>query len=227
MKYSVIGAVALLAASLHTTPLDAQPVRQRSARPAAAADSAQPRQMRMQRAQRPSHPAAQLLRLREQLALTDAQVQRLESLQKTPLPQVRQSDIMRAQADLLDATRGDGNPEAARAALERMNKLRVDQQVAVIRARKDARDVLTAEQKAQLTQVEQRFVNNRREMVRNRGMRPGAPARARAVRPGRAMQGPRRGGQGMIARPEVGPRRMGPQGPRPVPPAPPARRNDI
>lgn len=92
-------------------------------------------------------PAANLLRLREQLELTDDQVKRLEALQAVAPPEPKVSDRMRAEADLMDATKGDVNLEKARAAFERMSRLRVDEQLAELKVRQDARNVLTPAQK--------------------------------------------------------------------------------
>lgn len=95
-------------------------------------------------------PVASLLRLRGQLALTDDQVKRLEAMQGAALPAPNQAEALRARADLLDAMKGDGNLQAARTAMDRMNKQRTDRAIAQLKLRQDARAVLTAEQKTKL-----------------------------------------------------------------------------
>ncbi len=127
---------------------------------------------------RAGHPAAALLRMKERLALSESQVEQLRKQQQAKLPQVSESDMLRARADLMDATRGDVNPEAARAALDRMSKLRVDVEVARLKARKDARAVLTADQLGKLTAFER--ASSARRTPPNRA-RLGERARAGAA----------------------------------------------
>lgn len=102
-----------------------------------------------------SHPASQLLRARTQLDLTDDQVKRLEALQAAPAPKSNATDMMRAQADLLDATQGDGNLSGARTALDRLSRLRNDQLLARIKTRQDVRAVLTSAQKTTVDNMRQ------------------------------------------------------------------------
>jgi Spy/CpxP family protein refolding chaperone len=201
MKYKVAGTIALLSA-LAIGTLDAQQRGTRPTRPGAAAPDSQGHRQRAGRPENVGHPAAVLLRMRQQLNLTEAQVARLETLRKSPLTQVSESARLRAQADLVDAMRGDGNPEAARAALERMHKLQIDRQVAQIRARKEAREILTAEQKSQVDQLQRRLVDNRRDRVG-----PNGRGQVRGARPGAQGFGPGAG----VRRPNGPKVRRGPQ----------------
>ena len=95
-------------------------------------------------------PAGHLLQLKEHLKLTDEQVKRLETLNTSqmlalaPNPGVH----LRAQADMADAMQGEGNLVAARAAMEKMAKIRTDGAIAHMQAMRDARALLTADQKA-------------------------------------------------------------------------------
>lgn len=94
--------------------------------------------------------AGMLLRMRSELQLTDDQVKRLEALQSAAAPKSNEADVLRARADLLEATQGDGNLTKARAALDRMSGLRNERMIAGLKQRQDARAVLTAEQKTKL-----------------------------------------------------------------------------
>jgi Spy/CpxP family protein refolding chaperone len=89
-----------------------------------------------------------LLRQRERLQLTDDQAKRLDALAKTQRDALKpqRSNMLRAQADLADAEDKE-NFDAQRSALEKMAKIRIDQDIAQRRAQKDARDVLTSEQR--------------------------------------------------------------------------------
>lgn len=134
------------------------------------------------------NPATMLLRLRAELQLTDEQVKKLEALQDAPRPAANTADLLRAQADLLDATQGDGNLSKARAALDRMSALRNERVVAGLKQRQEARAVLTSAQKTRL--------DNRRSEWRDRGGRRGGGRGARGPRMGRGGVGAPRG-QGM------------------------------
>ena len=181
------------------------------------------------------HPAAMLLRARQQLALTEDQVKRLEALASAPAPKSNASDRMRAQADLLDATQGDGNMAGARAALDKLSRVRNDQLLARIKTQQDVRAVLTPVQRAK--------IDNRRQQLRNRaganrqgGMRQGGK-RQDGMRQGGKRQGGKRQGPGQMG-PGMMPGMMpgnpqGPPGPMPrmrrgggtpdvAPPVPPA-----
>ncbi|QJR37556.1 Spy/CpxP family protein refolding chaperone [Gemmatimonas groenlandica] len=133
------------------------------------------------------HPAAMLLRARTQLELTDDQVKRLEALAAAPAPKSNATDMMRAQADLLDATQGDGNLGGARAALDKLSRLRNDQVLARIKSQQDVRAVLTSAQKTK--------VDNMRQQLRNRG----GAKRQRGMRPGGMRPGGMRQGRGQMA----------------------------
>ena len=97
-------------------------------------------------------PAAHLLQMREHLKLTDDQAKRLEALHTSQAQALapQRGAALRIAADLSDATQGDGNIAAARAAMEKGAKLHIDQAIAHMQAMKDARAVLTADQKAQM-----------------------------------------------------------------------------
>ncbi|MBL0941091.1 MAG: Spy/CpxP family protein refolding chaperone [Gemmatimonadaceae bacterium] len=146
------------------------------------------------------NPAAQLLRMRGPLNLTNDQVSRLEKLAEAQPPRANQAELMRARADLMEAMQGNGNLAGARAALDKMSRLRNEQTVAGLKLRQDARAVLTADQ--------QRTLESSRNRVREVAMR-GMIGRERAARANamRARGGMRRGPMGPpMARP------MGPQG---------------
>jgi Spy/CpxP family protein refolding chaperone len=134
-----------------------------------------------------------LLRARTQLELTDDQVKRLEVLAAAPAPKSNASDMMRAQADLLDATQGDGNLAGARAALDKLSRLRNDQVLARIKTQQDVRAVLTPVQRTKVDNVRRQLRNragaNRQRGIRQGGMRQGrgqmAPGRGRGQQGGR------------------------------------------
>lgn len=163
-------------------------------------------------------PAEALLRQRERLVLSDDQVKRLEALaqaQRTARP-ASPGQALRLRADLLDAMAGDGNPQAARAVLDRISAQRNEQIVLAMRARQEARAVLTPEQRARADAMRQRAARQfaarpSAGRARGAGMRPGAVGRgdgrpgARGHRPGQA-----------------GPRGVVPRGSVPRRPAPPA-----
>ncbi|WP_396200477.1 Spy/CpxP family protein refolding chaperone [Gemmatimonas sp.] len=181
------------------------------------------------------HPAAMLLRARQQLGLTDDQVKRLEALASAPAPKSSASDRMRAQADLLDATQGDGNMAGARAALDKLSRVRNDQLLARIKTQQDVRAVLTPVQRAKVDNVRQQL-RNRAGANRPRGMRQGGK-RQGGMRQGGMRQGGMRQGRGQMG-PGMMPGMMpgnpqGPPGPMPrmrrggdtpdsAPPVPPA-----
>ncbi|WP_310568884.1 Spy/CpxP family protein refolding chaperone [Gemmatimonas sp.] len=166
------------------------------------------------------HPAAMLLRARTQLELTDDQVKRLEALAAAPAPKSNATDMMRAQADLLDATQGDGNLTGARAALDKLSRLRNDQLLARIKSQQDVRAVLTTTQKTKVDNMRQQL-RSRVGAKRQRGMRQGGlpqgGMRQRGMRQGRGQMGPGMMpgmGPGMMpGHPQGGP--QGPQGPMP------------
>lgn len=141
------------------------------------------------------HPAAMLLRARTQLALTAEQVTRLEAMQNAPRPRVNRAELMRARASLLDATQGDGNLTEARAALDKLSRVRHEPLLATMKMRQDARAVLTPAQQRMVDNMKQRLSNEmraaRRRGMGKGGMRPGG-MRQGGMQPG----GMRRGGRG-------------------------------
>ena len=94
--------------------------------------------------------ADRMIRMRQQLDLTDDQVKRLEAMRGASAPAMNPSERLRARADLMDATRGDINMEKARAAFDRMAKARTDGQLGRLKLQQDARNVLTAPQRAKV-----------------------------------------------------------------------------
>jgi Spy/CpxP family protein refolding chaperone len=170
-------------------------------------------------------PAAMVLRLRSELQLTDEQVKKLEALQDAPKPAANEADLLRARADLLEATQGDGNLSKARTALDRMSALRNERMIAGLRQRQEARAVLTSAQKTRLDNL-RRQLRNRGGARGQRGPRMGGKGVGRGQGRGMAGQFGPRGGQGMRGgmRGMPGMRRgMGPGAPVP-PPVPPAPR---
>ena len=143
------------------------------------------------------NPAAMLLRLRTPLQLSDDQVKRLEALQQAPAPRTNEADMLRARADLVDATQGDGNIGKARAALDRLSGLRNERLVAGLRQRQEARAILTAEQKTRLDNMRGAM----RKSLRARGMR-GARRAGPAV--GRGPFGPGQFNRGVPGGPRGG-----------------------
>ena len=129
-----------------------------------------------------------LIRMREQLDLSDEQVKKLEALQSTARPQFNQADKLRAQADLLDATKGDVNLEKARAAYERMARLRTDVQVSQLKLRQDARNVLTPAQRTKADAMRASARDRRGAAMRQGAMRRGG------MKQGGMWGGDRRGG---------------------------------
>jgi len=113
--------------------------------------------------------ASRLLRARRQLDLTDEQVKKLEALAAAATPIDNRSDMLRAQADMMDATKGDGNLAAARAALDKMSRLRNDEAIARLKSRQDMRAMLTPTQKAKFDKMRGRM----RERMGARGMHNG------------------------------------------------------
>ena len=94
-------------------------------------------------------PAARVLQMRGALALSDDQIKRLETLaasQRTTLEPNRGA-MLRARADMADAMKGEGNLDAARAALDKMSRLHNDEVIAHLKAMQETRAVLTAEQR--------------------------------------------------------------------------------
>ncbi len=135
--------------------------------------------------------ASHLLRARRQLELTDEQVKKLEALASAATPINNRSELLRAQADMMDATKGDGDLAAARAALDKMSRVRNDGAIARLKSRQDMRAILTPTQKAKF--------DNMRGMMRDRmgkrgmhngGGRGGAGMNHRQMRSGQQMGRP-------------------------------------
>lgn len=137
-----------------------------------------------------------LLSQRQRLDLSDEQVRRLEAL-KTPTAMLNQADMLRARADLMEATRGDGNLANARTAMERMSRLRNEHALAQLKAHQDVRSVLTATQRQTLDAM--RGNSMRGGAVRGSTMRGGAMRGndQRGVARRRGGMQPQRMGQGM------------------------------
>ena len=151
-------------------------------------------------------PADQMLRLRQQLDLTDDQVAKLEALRSAPRPSVNEADMLRARADLMDATKGDVNTEKARAAFDRMSRIRTDVQIAQLRSRQDARNVLTVAQRTKLDAVATNMRSRRGAAQRGGAMRDraGQPRRAQ-VRGQQGFGPPGAGRQGFRGAPGARP----------------------
>lgn len=179
------------------------------------------------------NPAAQLLRMRGPLKLTDDQVSRLQKLAETPRARTNPAEMLRARADLLEATQGNGDLASARAALDKMSRLRNEQTLANLKLRQDARAVLTADQQRTLDNVRDRAMRNRggvrpqmRPQMRGQMRTPARVPMRGELQGGR--MGPRMGpgmGQGMMGR-RMGPGMGSGMAPRMMPqgaPAPGAR----
>jgi Spy/CpxP family protein refolding chaperone len=140
-----------------------------------------------------------LLAFRQQLELTDDQVKRLQALQGTAKPKAMAADQLRARADLMDAMQGDGNLSAARTALDKMSRLRNDQMIERLKARQDARAVLTPAQRTKLDNV--RSQGGRRSAAlggrRGQGRPQAGRENFRQGGQGRGMQRPGMMGPGM------------------------------
>ncbi len=158
-------------------------------------------------------PAEHLLRMAPMLNLSDDQVSRLQSLASKQTAARRNDgpDLLRARADLMEATNGDIDVSAARAALERMSKLRIDAAVARLQEQKDARAVLTADQKARLDAMHAQMMQpmgamqGHAFMGRERGMRGARMGGRGAGRAGMGAPGMRgHGGPGMPGGPAGG-----------------------
>ena len=155
-----------------------------------------------------------LLRARTPLELTDDQVTRLEALQAAPAPKSNATDMMRAQADLLDATQGDGNLAGARAALDKLSRLRNDQMLARIKTQQEARAVLTPAQRTTVDNMRQQM-RHRGGAKRQRGMRQGGMTQDGG--PQRGMRKGGRSGQGFRSAPPMRGQMDGQMGPGMMP----------
>lgn len=131
-------------------------VRQDSARVAnrPPRDSAQMVAMR-ERIREGASPAGAILQLRERLGLTDDQVNRLETLKSTwvePTP----GDMAKLREELANASKGEANLTAVRAALGKINEASTNAVIARLDARNKARAVLNADQQVQFDALEAR-----------------------------------------------------------------------
>ncbi len=92
---------------------------------------------------------AMMLQHRTQLDLTDAQVQRLETIAATERREMQRlaPELMRAHADYVEATAGDMDLDRAHQAMRRMTELHTDMMMARLRARQQARQLLSPEQR--------------------------------------------------------------------------------
>lgn len=147
-------------------------------------------------------PARAVLALRQPLALTDDQVKRLESLASSQQASLRpdRAAQLRARADFLDAQQKD-NLDGERAALDKMARLRTDAVMARLKARKDVKDVLTAEQRDTLQTQFRRFAAQRRMRM---GARAGVGVPGGAGPAGRARRPMRQPGFGPTGQPGFG-----------------------
>jgi Spy/CpxP family protein refolding chaperone len=139
-------------------------------------------------------PAGALLAARAQLGLSDEQVKRLEALaaqQATALAPAA-GDRLRARADLMDAMKGEGDAAALKRAMDKAHQLRTERALAMLKARQDARAILTADQRSRADAL--------------RGPRRGGPGRG--MRRGGGARG-MRPGMGPMMRPDARPPRPG------------------
>jgi Spy/CpxP family protein refolding chaperone len=140
--------------------------------------------------------AMPLERLKARLNLTDDQVKKIEALRTAQANRPsREPDVLRAQADLMQAMQGNGDLAAARKAMDRMNAVRTDAMIARLEQRQALLGILTAEQRTQFAAM--------RGMRGDRGMRMGM---------GRGMGGGHRMDRG-VGRGRMGPGMMGGRGP--------------
>ncbi|MCC6243573.1 MAG: Spy/CpxP family protein refolding chaperone [Gemmatimonadaceae bacterium] len=182
-------------------------------------------------------PASGVLRFREQLELTDEQVKKLEALSVAAPARANEADMLRARADLMDATKGDINIERARAAYDKMARVRTDAQLAQLKTRQDIRNVLTPAQRTKFDAVAAR--RGAKGMRGGRGPGRGQPGMRGGRGPGRGepgMRGARGPGGGppqgmgpgaMRGGQQRGMRAGPPQGPNGPPPMPRRGRGDV
>lgn len=109
------------------------------------------------RAEGAGSPAAMILSQREKLGLTDDQVNRLETLKSSFAASEPQPAALAAlRQELADASKGEANISAARAAMNKINEANTNAMVARLEARNQARAVLNADQQAQFDAQENR-----------------------------------------------------------------------
>lgn len=117
-----------------------------------------------------------LLQHREALGLSADQVSKLEALAAGDRKAAQQQvpARMRAHADLVEATAGEINLETARAALDRLARLQADGHFAHLRSLKEARQLLTPEQRSKVDAMagpmgHHRMMHGPRIMMMRRG----------------------------------------------------------
>lgn len=156
----------------------------------------------------PRGPAGALLAARTQLGLTEEQVRRLEALatQQAAGLAPNPGDMLRARADLLDAMKGEGDAAALKRAMDKAHQLRTERALAMLKARQEARAILTADQRSRADALRAARRGMAREMRRGmgRGLRRGRPdGAAPGMMPG---WGP---GAAPMGRPDARPGRPG------------------
>jgi hypothetical protein len=102
----------------------------------------------------PPVPAQAILALRDDLQLTESQISKLTTLATTQLAALSRATaaFLRADADLLDASRAD-DLVIHRLALEKRAKIAIDAEVARLQAQKNASALLTDQQRTKLAEV--------------------------------------------------------------------------
>lgn len=187
----LVTAFTSVVAVAQTRPTTPPPRASRAVPPAGAARDSLPGQPRQRRIAPVGQPGGQdrlqsggVLRLQRQLDLTDDQVKKIEALRGAARPQRNEADLLRARADLMEATKGDVNLDKARAAFDRMARVNTDQQIARLKAQQDIRNVLTPAQRAKMDAMRANFGDR----GANRGMGGGRRG---------GMRGPAMRGQGM------------------------------
>lgn len=184
--------IAALALALSVTASTAHTQPGRGARPDA------PRDRATSQVRGGGSPAEALLRQRASLELTTEQVTTLEALAQSHRASRTASpgQALRLRADLMDAMAGDGNLQAARAALDKLSTAQNERLLAGMRAQQEVRAVLTP---AQRVKAEAARGAHRRVAMQSGGRRgPGDARGARApqrrgdmVRPDRTPGGNR------------------------------------
>ena len=109
-------------------------------------------------------PAQWILDVREELQLTDVQVGKLQALARTQTGSLSRvtAAYLRAEADLLDASRTD-DLAARRLALEKRAKVGIDAEISRLQWEKDSRLLLTGEQRAKVQAIVDRTDSPRQD----------------------------------------------------------------
>jgi Spy/CpxP family protein refolding chaperone len=154
-------------------------------------------------------PVGMLLAMKTQLELTDDQVKKLEAMRNAPKPKRNEADMLRARADMIEAQQGDGDLVKARAALDKMSKLRNDTQIARLKERQDLRAVLTSAQKTKLDNMRGAMRGRMRQRIGMRMREGGDQSMGGGMR---MRQGPGGMGPGGMGPGGMGPGGMGPGG---------------